>query len=490
MAEDLTSRKGCSGLLNLGLSVVVLLGIVWMITQKDFSFSDFTKRFGKISSGSSEQVLLTVPLIGDQKMPQTDVLVVKTNKDESDRKNAENKYEIQIDYKSVANKTTAWEQVLASQYKDGHQQVKCIYDKEQVYIIIKDYVYALNRKKGNKVWTLRLRDQVPTECTNCVSVIQRKLMVLTADRILHSINTLNGNILKKNRLETPKAEGIGFYNIKNKIVLTDQLEDKPNVSASVIVINPITLLPLRFFTPTAHRKLDSGKVYKVDMPLAFDNIGSHIYMMPEGTHVQCWDVENGKKNWDKLLPSRVLLPDKMKDLKFVEHQTSMYVQGTAGSSNIILKLDLLDGAMKPLVSEVDYDLRPLMGHRNQLFVLSQKKRGNQRSDVWALNNKNGFITWRYNLRNHSLYDPSTKKGNLYCVFYKNSLLVIQHLEEDKQILVEKLNPANGRLIKKAVIDVKGDKWNQVSATEHQVYFSMDEVYRLDLKTGEIAALDY
>jgi len=206
--------------------------------------------------------------------------------------------------------------------------------------------------------------------------------------------------------------------------------------------------------------------------------------------VQCWDIDNGKKNWDKELPSRILLPDKMKDLKFVEHQTSMYLQGTSGNSNIILKLDLLDGAMKPLVNERDYSLKPLAGYRNQLFVLSQKTRGNNRSDVWALNNKNGFITWRYNLRNHSMYDPSTKKGNLYCVFYKESLLVIQHLVEDKQILVEKLNLTNGRLIKKFIKDVEGDQWNQVVATDHQVYFSMDGVYRLDLKTGEIEMVDY
>ncbi|HAS39751.1 MAG TPA: hypothetical protein DCS93_04700 [Microscillaceae bacterium] len=490
MAEDFTGRRGCSGLLNLGLSVVVLLGIVWMVTQKDFSFSDFTKRFGKISSTSSEEVLLTVPLVSDQKIPQTDLVVVKVKKDESDRKNAENQYEIQFDYKSAANKTTAWEQVLASKYKDGHQYVKCLYDQENIYVIIKDFIYALARKSGDKIWTLRLRDQVSPECTNCISIVQRKLMVLTTDRILHSINTLNGNILKKNRLETPKAQGIGFYAIKNKIVLTDQLEDKPSVSASVIVINPITLMPLRFFTPTAHRKLDSGKVYRVDMPLAFDKIGSHVYMMPEGTHVQCWDIDNGKKNWDKQLPSRVLLPDKMKDLQFVEHQTSMYLQGTSGNSNIILKLDLLDGAMKSLVSEVDYSLSPLIGYRNQLFVLSQKTRGNQRSDIWALNNKNGFISWRYNLRNHALYNPSTQQGNLYYAFYKGNLLVIQYLAEDKQILVEKLNPMNGRLIKKSIKDVEGSKWNQIVATDHQVYFSMDEVYRLDLKTGEIETVDY
>lgn len=486
----MADRRGCSGLLNLGLSVVVLGGIVWMITQKDFSFSDFTKRFGKIASGSSEQVLLTVPLVGDQKIPQADLVVAKIKKEESDRKNSENKYEILIDYKSVANKTTTWEQVLAVPHKDGHQYLRCVYDKEQIYVIVKDYAYAFARKDGTKIWTLRLRDQIAAECTNCVDIIQRKLMVLTADRILHSINTLNGNILKKNRLETPKAKGVGFYNIKNKIVLTDQLEDKASVSASVVVLNPITLLPIRFFTPSPHRDLDSGKVYQVDMPLVFDNIDTHVYLMPEGTHVQCWDLDNGKKKWDKLLPSRIVLPDKIQDLKFVEHQTSMYVQGTSGNSNVILKLDLLEGTMKPLASEMDYNLTPLMGHRNQLFVLSQKNRGNQRSDVWALNQENGFIAWRHNLRNHMLYDAHTKKGDIYSIFYKANLFVVQYLKEEKQILVEKINPANGRIIKKIVMSVKGSQWNQVVATDQQVYFSMDEVYRLDLNTEAIEEVNY
>lgn len=490
MSEEITSRKGCSGILNLGLSVVVLLGIAWFITQKNFSFSDFTKRFGSITGSSPSQILHTLPLVDENGIKQPDLIVVSVKKNEDNRKNSENQYELQLDYKSVANKTTSWEAVLTSKYKDGHQFVKLTYDKENIYVIIKDFIYGLTRKDGTKLWTLRLRDQVASGCTNCVDIIQRKLMVLTSDRILHSINTLNGNILKKNRLETAKAEDIGFYNIKSKIVLTDQLEEKPSVSTSVIVLNPINLMPLRFFTPTPHREIDSGKVYKVDLPLAIDKIGSHVYLMPEGTHIQCWDLDNGKKKWERLLPSRVLLPDKLKDLKSVEHQNALYLQATAGSNNIILKLDLLEGNLKQLASEIDYKLIPVGGHKNQLFSLSQKTRGNKRSDIWALNNDNGFITWRFNLRNHQLYNPTTKKGNLYCVFYKDGLLVIQYLEEGGQILVEKLNPMNGRIIKKTVLDVKGKQWNEIVQIDHQLYISMDEVYRLDLKTAEIEAIDY
>lgn len=489
MTDEVGSR-GCSGMINLGISIVILLALGWFFTQDKFSVTDLTKKIGNISGASPKVVLLTLPLTDNPDLAESDVLVVNIKQDEKRRKNSDNQYEIHLAYRSAANAGTEWESDLTTLYKDGHEYVKATYDRERVFVIIKDFVYALKRANGEKIWSLRLRDQISPSCANCTSLIQRKLMLLTEDRILYSVDVSNGNILRKNRLETPKAEGVGFYAIKDKIVLSDQAEDNEQVSASVVVINPITLMPLRLFTPTPHRKIDSGKVYKVNMPLVFDNIGTHIYLMPEGTHIQCWDIDSGLKKWEKVLPSRVLLPDKIQDLKHIKHQTSLYLNATAGSRSVLLKVDLLSGKLTELAREADYEMTPIIGRKNLVMTFTQKTRGNKRSEIWALNHDNGTIAWRHNLRAIDLYDPQTKKGNVFCVMNKEGLLVVQYLKEDGRILVEKLNPMNGNLIKKTIKDVSGDVWNNIVATRHKVYFSMKEVYELNLKTVEIKRMDY
>lgn len=483
-------RRGCSGMINLGLSVILLGGLAWFFTQDKFSLTDITKKIGNISGASPTTILLTLPITDSPNLDQSDVLVIDAERDVERRKNTENQYEIYLSLRSAIDQKTTWKKTLTSLYKDGYKYLKATYDREHIYIVIKDQVYALSRKDGTKLWSLRLRDQLSPECSNCVELIERKLMILTEERILYSVNSLNGNILKKNRLETPKAQGVGFYGVKNKIVLTDQIEDNPKVSASVIVLNPITLMPLRFFTPTPHRKIDSGKVYKVDMPLIFDKTGSYIYLMPEGTHIQCWDIDNGHKKWDRLLPARMLLPDKLQDLKYVEHQTSIYLSATIGAKNALIKVDMLDGKFKELSHEIDYMMTPILARKNLLLTFTQKVRGNKRAEIWAMDQDNGSIVWRYPLRNIDLYDPATKKGTTYCVLYKDGLLVMQYLKETKQILVEKLNPMTGNLIKKTVKDVLGEQWNQITETPHQVYFSMEKLYRLDMKAVEVGEFEY
>ena len=489
MTEEV-GRRGCSGMINLGISIVVLLALGWFFTQDKFSVTDITKKISNISGAAPRVVLLTMPLIDNSDQVESDVLVVNVKQDVKRRKNSENQYEIHLAYRSAANKSTQWESDLTTLYKDGHKYIKAAYDRERVFVVIKDYIYALKRANGEKIWSLRLRDQISPVCSDCISLIQRKLILLTEDRILYSVNTSNGNVLRKNRLETPKAKGVGFYAVKDKIVLSDQAEDNKQVSASVVVINPVTLVPLRLFTPTIHRKIDSGKVYKVNMPLVLDNIGTHIYLMPEGTHIQCWDIDSGLKKWEKVLPSRVLLPDNIEDLKYIEHQTSLYLSATAGSRSVLLKVDLLNGKLTELAREVDYALTPVVGRKNLVMTFTQKTRGNKRSEIWAMNHDNGSIVWRYSLRSIDLYDPKTKKGDVFCVMHKEGLMVVQYLKETKQILVEKINTMNGNLIKKVIRDVSGEVWNNIVVTDHKVYFSMKKVYELDLKTTEIKSMDY
>lgn len=489
MADEV-GRRGCSGLINLGISVVVLLLLGWFLTQDKFSISDLTKRIGNISGASPKIVLQTMPLVDSPTLTTSDVLVVSVKQDVRRRKNADNQYEIHLAYRSAANQITQWEVDLTTLYKDGHNYIKTTFDRDHVYIIIKDFLYALSRSKGERMWSLRLRDQLSPECTNCMALVERKLIVLTEDRILYAINPMKGNILRKNRLETPKAKGVGFYVIKDKIVLSDQVKDRPEISASIAVINPITLVPIRLFTPTPHREIDSGKVYKVNMPMVFDNIGSHIYLMPEGTHIQSWDIDNGIKKWDKQLPSRVLLPYKIQDLRSVEHQTSLYLQGSSGSRSVLLKVDMLSGKMQELAKEIDYALTPIVGRKNILITFAQKTRGTKKSELWGINHRTGMVAWRYPLRSVNLYNSQTNDGDVYHVMHKDGLLVIQYLKETGQMLIEKVNPMNGSLTKKTVKDVSGDKWNDIIVTKHKAYFSMDEVYELDLKTSEITRFDY
>lgn len=489
MADEV-GRRGCSGLVNLGISLIVLLLLGWFLTQDNFSVSDITKKIGNISGASPKVVLHTMPLVDNPTLTTSDVLVVNVKQDVKRRKNADNQYEINFAYRSAANQATQWDIDLTTIYKDGHLYVKTTYDRDHVYIIIKDFLYAHKRSNGEKVWSLRLRDQLSRDCTNCVALVERKLIVLTEDRILYSINPLKGNILRKNRLETPKAKGVGFYVVKDKIVLSDQAEDKPEVSASIAVINPITLMPMRFFTPTPHREIDSGKVYKVNMPMVFDKIGSHVYLMPEGTHIQSWDIDTGTKKWDKLLPSRVLLPYNIQDLRSIEHQTSLYLRASSGSRSVLLQVDMLSGRIKELAKEIDYALTPIVGRKNILIAFTEKTRGTKKSELWGINHRTGMVSWRYPLRSVNLYNPHTKKGNVYYVMHKNGLLMIQYLKESGQMLIEKLNPMNGNLTKKVVKDVNGDQWNDIVVTKHKAYFSMNELYELDLKTAEITRFDY
>ncbi|WP_045114364.1 outer membrane protein assembly factor BamB family protein [Microscilla marina] len=489
MADEV-GRRGCSGMVNLGISVIVLLLLGWFFTQDKLSFSDLTKRIGSISGVSPKVVLRTMPLVDSPTLTMSDVLVVSVKKDIKHRKNAENQYEIHLAYRSAANQVTQWETNLNTLYKDGHNYLKTTYDREHVYILVKDFVYALKRNSGEKVWSLRLRDQLSPECSNCMALVQRKLILLTEDRILYSVNALNGNILRKNRLETPKAKGVGFYVVKDKVVLSDQAEDKMDVSASVVVINPITLMPMRLFTPTPHREIDSGKVYRVNMPMVFDNIGTHVYLMPEGTHIQCWDIDSGTKKWDKVLPSRVLLPYDIKNLRHIKHQTALYLSALSGSRSVLLKVDMLSGKIRELAKEIDYSLTPMVGRKNLVIAFTRKTRGNNKNELWGINHHTGMVAWRYPLRSTNLYNKKTKDGEVYHILHKGNLLIIQYLKETGQMLIEKMNPMNGNLIKKTVKDVIGNQWNNITVTKHKAYFSMGDVYELDLKTAEITRFDY
>ncbi len=369
--------------------------------------------------------------------------------------------------------------------KDGMRSVKWEYDFEidaypqaveyddsNVYTMVEDQLYALDRAEGGRVWKVRLSDEIPYQCDRCIQKIGERLVVMTGDRMLYGIDVKEGKIDWEVRLNAASAPSSALFDqVKDKIALLDYVSEDDSTPA-LFVYDPETGDVVDTYHPAC------GENSRLDMStlLTVDPTSQRLYLVMgnwgDETCVQSWDLSKGEMVWDSSYKG---------DFGIMETETLLTPQRlyvTAPMAGV----DLKSGEVTVFPEFQDYDLRLLSVHGDRLIALAKRTRGSTRYEIWGMDSV-GEVLWKHELE----VDDEDK---FQAQALSDGVIVLQELDDfddstDRDALFfQRLDWKSGEALTetRTLTDIY---WSGTVWTKDSAYLTLRNMDRIDLTTGKL-----
>lgn len=481
-------NPGCSAMLNLFLSAIILIFVIWLLFVGDIS--EFFNGIRNFSLNEKRQAWGNVTAVyPPKKLDPNHILIFNAKKNAfSFSKLKQGEKKLYLTKKEIETQATVWESELSDIEFLSLPYTKIEYNQELVFMASESSLKAFSQEDGREVWTKKLEDRIEPICENCLELIQNNLVVLTKDRILQGIAPQTGKTLWQVRLNTSNASGLGFHNLEEQIALVDQVQNRANANTAFYFYNAKTGKVIQ--------KLDLGQTNFM-LPISPDRYGESIYCFYEkdlqNTFIQRNEVSNGKMTWQKSLPKKVELR-----AKGIGEQTSMVLGSREVFFNaiqdniyrVILKSNFLTGETKLLLKEEDYHLQVIQVLQSTVLIHVIKVRGSAKSEIWAIDINNGKKVWQQTLKSEEVFRNNNKtispKGNWVFKLIPEGLSIIELTPDNNHLRYSILDISNGKLLLEKEYKIEGETiWTGTTWTGDFAYISLKDLFQINLSTGEI-----
>lgn len=226
-------------------------------------------------------------------------------------------------------------------------------------------------------------DQLAGVCENCLSVVGQRVVALTTDGTLTGYDAKSGRKIWSQRLNSLNR----LFWVNETLLVMDRTEKSP------------------FATQVTQYDLDGKEKGRFAMTCALQGQGSPIvgytyegYAVDTATQslyawygsptscLQKYDLATGKLAWQSQTKARSTQHD----------DAAMLVAGGrvfAGGSNTIVTADA-NGKVSEILTDPDYELRPLAAQGDTLLVRALRTRGTRRFELWAVDVASGKRLWQ------------------------------------------------------------------------------------------------
>lgn len=480
--------KGCAALINLIISVFILAILLFTLLPGLIQLPDWAQSLKKITlvpkrkvSGEiftftnhvqeeSHNLLIINQLINIHPLPR----IIK-------KKGKRPRPSPILTYKNIIDRQALWEIPLPEVSIEETSRIRSLFDYHNIYLIVKDKLTAIARNTGKELWQVNLNTTLPFNCTTCVqmSYDYNIAFLLTQDRVLYAISLKNGQILWQTQLNSPHFSQTGFYMLQNQIGVLDQATHEKK--------SPFVF---RFFEINTghHSKSITLPDFTFQQQVVFQK--SHLFTLEEATNtikIRAFNLQRQSKKpiWESELASHFLTNLSAKEITLFD-ETSLYIQTSFSSlQQQISKINLKTGKNTPLLQTENYQLKFVSQTSDFLLVNALNNRNSTQNELWAIHKNTGKKIWTYSLKNKERFKENFQTIEWVVQAYQNQLMLLQLLPhtspKHKTMQFEIIDLYKGKKVKQYTFKVKNDNWSNTQFTKNYIYFSIQDLYSIDLK---------
>ena len=386
------------------------------------------------------------------------------------------------------------------------------FDDHQVYISQSSALKAYDRDSGEVVWETVLSDEVRNTCRVCIRAAKDRVVVLTADNVLEAFDTRTGRSAWQVRLENeyfsyPDTGQLAFALVKGMVAILDSVEIEGVRETAVFFYDLETgeevrqILPL---CPDLNNFFDDDSLGHNGQLFLNETSGEMVVLFGVPAYVQqmClqkWDTTSGELLLDARAPAQFLhsssvqggMMGEASTYPFVAYTpdtllTTLEIETENGRSPGIAKFDLNTGEAVFQFVDEDYDLAAIGQVGDVVLARAKRQRGTAQFEIWGLDETTGEKLWTHFLQADYLYELDPFDDRFSYHLQPDGLVVLQLLTDSdpSELLVEKLNLADGSLIYETTTLLTEDDWRGLAWTDDHAYLTLTKLVAVDLVTGK------
>lgn len=484
--------RGCAVFVNLIVSIIILLVLIVLFLPGLVPLPTWVNNFNAGKYLQTRKVLGPVITFNQEDYQESNQLLVvnrrvgrppigkilkerKLLKDDILRFNFENKETGNI-----------WEKAFDSIPANDYKTNTLVFDESSVYFITQNQIRAISLQTSQEIWQVNLGEAINPNCQDCLQILEGKqiLIVLSQDRVLHALQTRNGNKLWEKQLYDQRSVGQGFSIVDQQIVLLDKESEQADAKSVLAFFDPIqgkrqTDLILPQLSPLAPKYIFDQKLYYLS---SLDKASSQIH---------CVSLVQKKEIWKSNLPEGAII-----ELNYslgtnswieVDYQY-VYLCLSVGEYDQLLRFETSNGNMKTLWNDKNYRFTIRESDRTHLVLQAEGRRGARQPELWFLDkSKPSPDIWQFTLDSkgnssgnvHQPYPWSTQlKAN-------SELIILIHFPERRELQLQILDLKTQSLKRKENFKVRNAEWSGTTWTRDKVLVVVQAVYAINLNTYQM-----
>jgi hypothetical protein len=217
--------------------------------------------------------------------------------------------------------------------------------------------------------------------------------------------------------------------------------------------------------------------------------------------LQKWDTATGEQLLAARLPENFALNSRVPGGITIDSSASPFAQFTPEQLTTtlqineednqnpgVVKFDLSNGAIAFQKLAEEYDLAPIAEWENVIIVRAERKRGSKQHEIWGLDSGSGEQLWKHILQADYLYELDPFDDRYSVRMQPDGLVILQLLtdSEPSELVVQKLNAADGSLLYETETALTEDFWRGLTWANDTAYLALRNLVAVDLETGATA----
>jgi len=396
----------------------------------------------------------------------------------------------------------------------GEHQYNVGFDTQQIYVAMGSALQAHDRDTGEILWETVLSDEVRNTCHVCIRATKDRVIVLTADNILEAFDTNTGRSAWQKRLEKgyfsyPDAGQLAFAFVDGMVGILDIVEIDGAQKTAVFFYDINTGEEVRRIValcPDLNNFFDDDSINHDTQIFINEDSGEMVLYFGVPAYIQqiClqkWDTTTGELLLDTRLPENLdhssgapggmMAHSSRNPFASITSDallTTMQVETENGRSDGIVKLDLATGESLFQFADEDYNLAAIGQVGDIIFARAERQRGTSQFEIWGLDETTGEQMWKHILKTEYLYELDPFDNRFSYHLQPDGLVILQLFVDfdAPELLVEKLNPADGSLVYETKTLLSEDNWRGLVWTDDHAYLTLTNLLAVDLETGETA----
>lgn len=369
-----------------------------------------------------------------------------------------------------------WQSQMLS--KEAYQGLVAVGD-DRLYFTDKDQLFALNLRDGSQLWQAGLTVEPSSGCVGCLRALAGQVAVLEKDGSLQAFGGEDGKLTWGTRLaKRPNRLQVAGDRL---VIVVEQ--DQPE-HTTISFLDPRTGKPALELEPICPPSPDINHEERPDSnsPMLFSADGKTMFI-GYGFFAQCaqaWDLTTGKVRWETPLE---------RELSFGSWAVQADGSIFGGDGKQLWALDTTTGKTRTLLTEKEYQLKPLALAGKTLIAVAAPDWDSQRQELWGLDSATGERRWQIKLQAHDLLEGSSS-GDWQARLTPAGLLVVQALADEPRLAVDVYNTTTGASLLHqesplgniGTPSLYGAVWG-----EDMAWFRIGgDMYAIDLANGNVA----
>jgi len=396
----------------------------------------------------------------------------------------------------------------------GEHQYNVGFDAQQIYVAQGAALQAYDRDSGDILWETVLSDEVRNTCRVCIRAAKDRVIVLTADNVLEAFDTNTGRSAWQIRLEReyfsyPDAGQLAFTLVDGMVGILDNVEIDGVQKTAVLFYDINTGQEVRqvvALCPDLNNFFDDDAINHDTQIFINEDSGEMVLYFGVPAYIQqiClqkWDTTTGELLLDTRLPENLdyssgppggmMAYSSRNPFATITTDallTTMQVETENGRSDGIVKLDLATGELLFQFADEDYNLAAIGQVGDIILARAERQRGTSQFEIWGLDETTGEQIWKHILKTEYLFELDPFDNRFSYHLQPDGLVVLQLFVDfdAPELLVEKLNPADGSLVYETKTLLNKDDWRGLVWTDDHAYLTLTNLLAVDLETGETA----